>query len=79
MVKQSPNPHELDEYNVVCDEEPLRVNSCVGDMTMLIDGQINHEFSCLAEMEGPEKPFSAMATQLVNEHGRRLRLTDQMD
>jgi len=30
-------------------------------------------------MEGPEKPFSAMATQLVNEHGRRLRLTDQMD
>ena len=49
------------------------------DLTLLIDELITHEISCLVEMKGSEKPFSAMATQLVNEHGRRLNLTDRMD
>ena len=66
MVKESPSPRELDEYNVGGDEEPLLANPCVDDMTMLIDELINHEISCLVEMRRPEKPFSAMATQLVN-------------
>jgi len=57
----------------------LLVNPCVDDMTMLIDELINHEISCLVEMKRREKPFSAMATQLVNEHSWRLRLTDRMD
>ena len=46
---------------------------------LLIDELITHEIDCLVEMKQPEKPFSAMATQLVNEHGRRLRLTERMD
>lgn len=46
--------------------------------TLLIDELITHEVNCLVEMKSPEKPFSAMATQLVDDHGQRLGLTDRM-
>ena len=43
-----------------------------GSAELIIDELIAHEIDCLAEMQRPTRPFSAMATQLVQAHGTRL-------
>jgi hypothetical protein len=53
--------------------------STSGTQTLLIDELITHEINCLVELKRPEQPFSAMATQVVNQHGQRLGLTARID
>ena len=44
---------------------------------LMVDELIAHEIDSLMAMRAPDQPFSAMATQLVREHGVRLGLVDE--
>ncbi len=48
-------------------------------ISLILDELIAHEINCLIEMKKPDQVFSAMVTQLLQEHGQRLGLEDRID